>query len=110
MRRKKTGPDLSIEGVLLAKPLVWSGDAPEREHFGGCFGIATEVFAHMRLQPHVSAADALIGLRINAYEGLCGRIAEIERIFGDARIESLFCQVDLLLFEGGGYLDLMTDA
>src|SRR4051795_4381414 len=60
----------------------------------------------MRSQPDVSVLDALIELVVEPHEALGRGIAEIDRIANRHGVEALAHQVDLLLLEGRGHLEL----
>src|SRR5437762_999629 len=61
------------------------------------------------LQPHLTAADAFVKGCVDAHEGLCDGLAEIDRIVGHPGIEALAHEFDLLLLERRGDLDVVTD-
>src|SRR6516225_6470865 len=67
-------------------------------------------FPHPRSQPCPAGIDRLVEVVIHAHEGLALRIVEIDRIGSADGIESFLHQVNLLLLEGRGDIDVMADA
>ena len=66
--------------------------------------------AHRILTAAPRRRDALVERRVEPHEGLRGGIVEIDRIADGVRIEALLHQIDLLLLEGRGHVDVLAEA